>query len=101
MGYCGPRGIPYEHWLGVADGWTEYSRQAALAWQSRENQRCGDCGQVRPDWLGADGKELRRPPFDVVDEWCPGCDALHLHREDQPDYERDDPAIHQSFRPVT
>lgn len=73
MRYCGPRGIPYEQWLGVATGWTGYSRAAALVWQAREDDRCGGCGQQRSDWLDDDGIVLEEPPFELVEYACPSC----------------------------
>lgn len=98
MAYCGPRGIPYEQWMGIAEGWTPFSRGAALAWQAREAQRCPSCGQIEADWLDDDGKELRTPPFDVATRHCHGCESLHLAREDMgsdvPPY------VHQHFVPV-
>jgi len=99
MAYCGPRGIPYDVWLGVADSWTERSRLAALVWSQREASRCPACGQVHEDWLGPDGEELRVPPFEVVERFCLGCDSLKQHRLDKTGDR--DPAYHETFRPTS
>jgi len=98
MAYCGPRGIPYEEWAGIATGWTVFSRMAALAWQAREADRCGSCGQVHADWRDDQGRELRDPPCAVVLVKCLGCEALHLDRADRGDKV---PAyMHQRFEPL-
>ena len=98
MAYCGPKGIPYEEWMGLAVGWTLFSRMAAIAWQAREADRCGSCGQVHADWLGDDGREARDPPCTVVRVKCLGCEALELDRADQGD--KIPPYMHQRFQPV-
>ena len=51
MAYCGPKGIPLHEFVS----WPEGSQQAALAWQSREAERCPSCGTHPDDW--ADGSE--------------------------------------------
>lgn len=95
MAYCGPRGIPYEQWMGITDGWTPFSRGAALAWQAREAQRCPQCGQVEADWLDEEGKELRQVPFAVKTRHCHGCESLHEARADLP--ADAPPYLHQHF----
>lgn len=98
MAYCGPRGIPYEEWLGIVDGWSEFSRGCALAWQDREARRCPQCGQVDDDWREPDGMPMRVPPFQVVGHTCQGCESVHMHREDLDDHAP--PYVHPRFVPV-
>lgn len=76
MAYCGPRGIAYTDFLA----WDDLSQSAALAWQEREADRCGGCGQHRSDWLDANGVELRDRPAQVVDVFCPACHDMELAR---------------------
>ncbi len=40
------------------------------------------CGQRQSDWRDDDGKELRDPPFEVVETLCPGCEAIGYHQEE-------------------
>jgi hypothetical protein len=84
MDYCAPRGVRYGEFLD----WDQLSRDAALAWQARENARCGSCGQVEADWMvdGPDGPTEAVPPPLVVDHhWCPGCAALGTRRANEKD----------------
>lgn len=76
MDYCGPKPLRYAEFLE----WDDLSRSAALAWQARENAKCGSCGQVKADWTDAEGRQQHPAPFVVVDHWCPGCEALGQRR---------------------
>lgn len=54
LGYCAPRGIPLSVFLGrtVYPGdpqWLFDDAQAAIDWQSDQNQRCDGCGQYRAE----------------------------------------------------
>lgn len=64
MSYCGPRGIPYLHWLGGPMVWTQLDRDLALAWLTWERRRCPSCG-LHPD---DDPDDYR-----TVAHTCPGC----------------------------
>lgn len=94
MDYCGPRGIPYSTFLD----WDDLSQSAALAWQARERDRCGGCGQHRSDWLDDHGQELRQRPAEVVDVFCPACSDLEAARQARGDGER--PGFHLAFSPL-
>lgn len=72
MGYCGPRGIPYMHWLGGPPGWTHRDRELALGWLLRERRRCSSCG-LHPDDDPDDYRARRHQ--------CPGCAKLELTRK--------------------
>ncbi|HEX2578616.1 MAG TPA: hypothetical protein VHK88_19895 [Aquihabitans sp.] len=84
MAYCGPRGIPYLHWLGGRDLWDELSRAAAIAWAERDADRCPGCGLHRSD-LPAD------PRHDLPVEGaffnCRGCEVKNTTK--QPDDNQD------------
>lgn len=88
MAYIGPLGIPLSEWRR----WTDLDRSAALAWQEREQARCGNCGTIPREWkaldwsgdpiVGPDGNQLpaHEPPFLIEDDWCPCCtdiDSAH------------------------
>lgn len=90
MAYCGPRGVPYSHWLGGADEWDDLSRAAALAWAEREADRCPGCGLHRSD-LPSDLRE-----FPVKGDYvsCPGCEKKEL----TPNKPEGDKARHMHFR---
>lgn len=92
MAYCGPRGIPYSEFLR----WDDLSQSAALAWQDREADRCGGCGQHRSDWLDDQGVELRERPAIVVESFCPACDDLGRARKAAEGEDR--PGVHLAFR---
>lgn len=91
MAYCGPRGIPLHEFLD----WPALSRDAALAWQERENAKCR-CGQVRSEWRKYDehghpvlenGAHVADPdnaPFTVDGEFCPACHALEQAEKTAP-----------------
>lgn len=70
---------------------------AFLHWQ---RAHCPKCGQDRAEWLDKDGKELRDPPYEVVEVLCPSCEML----EDAEAERGDDPARknqhgrHMAFR---
>ncbi len=95
MAYCGPRGIPYLHFLGGPNEWGDLSRDSAVAWQARENRRCEGCGQIREEWLGYDDKgepivddagnhmEAVPPPFVFEPHYCPPCFHLNGARGDK------------------
>ncbi len=74
MDYCGPRAVPYGDFMDDRV-WSPLSRDAALAWQERENARCGSCGQVKADWMAQDedGNLLR---------YRVGPDGLHVFDDD-------------------
>lgn len=88
MRYCGPRGIPYTTWLGVGDRWDEYSREAAMAWQAREDDRCPGCGQQRHEWLDENGVVLEEPPFELVEHACPSCAEKERYESEARDEEK-------------
>ncbi len=89
MRYCGPLGIAYSVWLGVGDGWDGYSRAAAMAWQAREDDRCGGCGQQRSDWLDEDGMVLQEPPFTMVEISCPSCAEKERYEREAQEEQRE------------
>jgi len=66
MAYCGPRGIARSDFLR----WDLDDQDAAMAWQSYENARCGSCGH-HPD------EPTRHLHVDV----CPGCVDVQRTRE--------------------
>lgn len=82
MAYCGPAGIRYAEFLE----WDDLSRDAALAWQYRQDRRCSSCGTVHDDWLNsrdAEGNLVAdelAPVYVTDDIYCPGCAALDRHR---------------------
>ena len=63
-----------------------------------EAEHCRSCGQRRSEWLDENGKELRDPPFEVVEILCPPCELLASHQEERKDDDR--PGIHLAFRRV-
>ena len=70
MAYCGPRGIPYLHFMGGPDEWDSLSRDLALMWAQRERDRCPECGTPSEDWA-PDGFGYH------VDTYrCLGCERL-------------------------
>lgn len=85
MAYCGPKGIPYTWFTGQSDRnrWDTLSTAAAIAWQSRENDRCNGCGQFRSEWYDAEGKELRDIPFELRNDRCPGCEMVAMWRDEE------------------
>ena len=94
MDYIGPLGIPYDEWLD----WPDLSKQAALAWQARERDRCPDCGQQRSDWFDDDGHEVPDPPSLPAEYVCPSCEALDSYRRDKGEDRRDGAKI--VFKPA-
>jgi hypothetical protein len=111
LAYCVPLGIPHSILLGRPQPgpgeplWTMDDRAKALGWRADQAEHCGSCGQRRSDWLDAQGKELRDPPFEVVESLCSGCQALGYHREESAE-ERDKDApprhgIHYGFKRVS
>lgn len=71
------------------------SRDAALAWQARENRKCR-CGQVPSEWrkyddqgrpVLEDGHHVEdrvNTPAHVEGEFCPACDALARAQKEAP-----------------
>lgn len=70
MEYCGPRGIPHEHFLGGPPGWTQTSRDRALWWLIHDRERCPHCG-LRNDDFRDDPHAWGFEP-----EHCRGCELL-------------------------
>lgn len=66
MDYCGPTGVP----LATFREWDEVSYAAALAWQTRRNQRCDGCGLDAADTVGD------RDGFTALPIFCGGCAAI-------------------------
>jgi hypothetical protein len=100
MRYIGPKGIPYSEWLG----WDQFSRDAAMAWQAREADRCPQCGQLHSEWLDGDGKDLLievdgqlMPPKVVQEFKCPACTAIAERQETAQENGADDKGIHYYF----
>lgn len=62
--------------------WLDDDRAKAMAWRADQAEIHGRCGQRRSDWLGPDGQELKYPPFEVVDYYCPACAAVEEHERD-------------------
>lgn len=50
------------------------------AWQA---EHCPSCHQRRADWLDENGEELRDPPFEIGDDFCPACEVLHDWRKEE------------------
>lgn len=110
MAYCGPRSIPYTEFLGGGEGWDDYSRSAALAWQRHESERCSGCGQHPTDlWaydddgevvIGADGvPQMAYPPTLIaVGDFCSGCQELAHFRGTEAGK---DPAVHARLIPAS
>jgi len=66
---------------------------------SWEREHCPKCNQHRPSWLDADGKELRDPPFDIDEDFCPSCAWLDEWHEEHPPKDRR-PGFHPYFKRV-
>jgi hypothetical protein len=59
---------------------------------------CSNCKQRVSDWLDEDGKEMKDPPFEVVEMLCPGCQELGLHREDHKNEKETRHGVYYGFR---
>ena len=77
--------------------WTDDDRRKALEWAADKADHCSSCKQRRSDWLAADGKELRDPPFEVVEILCPPCQEIAWHTED---WKEPRPGISLAFRRI-
>lgn len=97
MDYCGPRSVPYSHFLGGSNQWDDLSRSAALAWHADQRSACASCGTYRDEWFDSDGVELRDLPYEVVARNCAGCELLEDWHEEHKDAKR---SMHLSLRPV-
>ena len=101
MDYCAPLGIPHRVFLGRPCWgevlWTDDDRRKALEWAADKADHCSSCHQRRSDWLDENGKELRDPPFEVVEILCPGCQEIAWHTEGEKERR---PGIHLGFRRV-
>lgn len=75
MAYCGPKGIPLSTFLT----WSPEDQDAALAWQSHEGRRCGQCGTHPDDWRESAGGS--RHAWHAEDYKCPGCVQLEQRME--------------------
>lgn len=69
---------------------------ALWAWRS---EHCPSCQQRRSEWLDDDGKELRDPPYEIAEAFCPSCELLHDYSEGAKDDPRR-PGTHPYFRHV-
>lgn len=92
MAYCGPKGIPLSQFLS----WSEADQDAALAWQSHENRRCGGCGTHPDDWNEKQGGS--RYAWHSEHYQCPGCVMRERHA-DLPQVKDAGPGIHVRLRP--
>lgn len=80
--------------MGGPDEWTELDRAKALAWQTRERQKCGTCGTVPSEWkardwnldpiVDRDGDQFldTELPYVIRKDRCPCCQAIG-HLSDQ------------------
>jgi hypothetical protein len=80
-------------------------RDAALAWQARQNATCGGCGTVRSDWLNARDPETGalaadelHPAYLTTDVFCAGCAARARHEATEEGATRA-PGVHVGFEP--
>lgn len=74
MAYCGPRGIPYMHFIGGPDEWDPISQDLALEWSARERAKCPGCGTHPADWDDKRGGHFQA--FLATGERCRGCESL-------------------------
>lgn len=72
MAYCGPRGIPYIHFLGGPAGWSALSRAAALAWLRFDRERCQQCGTHPSTFDESDGGHPHAMHAALIH--CRGCE---------------------------
>lgn len=75
MAYCGPRGIAWEEFLA----WSKVSRDAAILWQLRENEKCPSCGTHPHDWDEKHGGHPRA--YVAATHTCRGCGVVETRRE--------------------
>lgn len=68
MDYCGPRGIPWEEFLG----WSKRSRDAAIVWQLRQQQTCGSCHTRPEEWDPDRGGDYHA--YEPGLSHCRGCE---------------------------
>lgn len=59
-----------------------------LAYRAWRREFCPRCGQRRHEWLDANGVELRDPPFEVAETFCPPCDLIADYQEGRPKDQR-------------
>lgn len=75
MAYCGPRGIAWGEFLA----WSKVSRDAAILWQLRENEKCTGCGTHPHDWDEQHGGHPRAYVAKLYT--CKGCAAAESARD--------------------
>ena len=79
-----PLGIPHSEFLR----WPEPDQDKALAYTTREAQRCSSCGTFSEDWMDGDRpKEV--PPYLPDSVHCYGCEALEQERTAIAEYRKD------------
>jgi hypothetical protein len=89
MEVCGPAVVPIGWFLGGPNRWDPFSRDAQLAWLADSRSRCRDCGEYDDEWRNEKGEGLigRKAPKVVVEQVCPGCAAIELHRNSKEEQE--------------
>lgn len=71
LDYCARVGIPYEWFIGGEYEWSEYSRNAAIAYELERRATCPDCGTRRDEWNPKKGGDLDAY---YAESWvCEGC----------------------------
>lgn len=106
LSYCVPQGIPHSIFLGrplPAPGevmWTTDDRAKALAYIVDIDAHCPSCRQRRSEWEDESGKELRDPPFELVERVCPSCAVVEEWKAEKAEKKNTPKGIYPSFRRI-
>lgn len=72
--FCYAHGIPYEHFLGGKDRWTEYSRDIVTMRAMEDLERCSQCGTREEEWNPKQGGDIHA--YYPRTTLCLGCKAI-------------------------
>lgn len=83
-------GIPYSHWLGGPNRWTDHDRDLALAYRREMALRCNQCNTRQDEWDANPNAYVGHIRI------CPGCARLEDEQDNVPKGTR---GVHTSLVP--
>jgi hypothetical protein len=89
MALCLQYQIPYSHFKGGPNKWTDDDRAKAVAYSEYLKSLCPNCKTDTEDFRDEDGKPLDEPMWYAVIRHCPGCEDLGTVRKEIPEKMKD------------
>jgi hypothetical protein len=90
MAVCRQYRIPYGHFLGGPNIWTDLDRQMALEYEILVRVKC-ECGTYAHEWE-------EDPHAYIAHSWrCPGCEIIAQEQENIPEGEK---GVHVGLLPA-